>query len=264
MNTYGDYEQFKQLFHHLTGIQLDAYKRPQMERRLLSLCEKRQFATLAEYGEALKKDEVLLDECVDKVTINVSSFFRNYNRWQMLSKTILPLLNNNKTGLRIWSSASSTGEEPYTLAIMCDLAKRSLENGVIMASDIDEEALIQAKRGHYKPRGLKEVPEPIIKDYFEEEESGVIVKKHIRKMVNFTRIDLLNDAYPKRCDLIVCRNVLIYFTDEAKRKIFIKLSNALVTGGVLFVGSTEQIFKPEQYGLKAVAPFFYQKIELKK
>ncbi|WP_054711729.1 protein-glutamate O-methyltransferase CheR [Bacillus sp. JCM 19041] len=259
MNTYGDYEQFKQLFHHLTGIQLDAYKRPQMERRLLSLCEKRHFATLAEYGEALKRNEALLVECVDKVTINVSSFFRNYNRWQILSKTILPLLNKNQTGLRIWSSAGSTGEEPYTLAIMCDLAKRSLENGVIMASDIDEEAILQAEIGRYKSRAVKEVPESIIKDYFEEVESGVVVKKHIREMVKFSRIDLLNDAYPKRCDLIVCRNVLIYFTDQAKREIFIKLSNALVPGGVLFVGSTEQIFKPEQYGLKAVAPFFIKK-----
>lgn len=130
----------------------------------------------------------------------------------------------------------------------------------IIATDIDDKVLQSAQKGKYHERSLQEVPDQIKQKYFTKEDSSFYtVKDEVRKHIQFKKHNLLADPYEKQLDLIVCRNVLIYFTEEAKEEIYRKMSSSLKPNGVLFVGSTEQIFHPEKFGLTSADTFFYQK-----
>ncbi len=253
-----DYESFiRQIYNH-TGIDLSLYKEAQMKRRLTSLREKRGYSDFDTYFRALKKDDELFFEFLDRMTINVSEFYRNAQRWEVLEKDILPGLIKNKRRLKVWSAACSTGEEPYTLAMVLSKYFR-LNNIQILATDIDENVMMRAKKGVYPERSLKEVPEDIKKKYFKQEGNFYQVTDDIKQCVTFKKHNLLADQYDKQFDLIVCRNVLIYFTEEAKQNVYKHFSEALNDNGVLFVGSTEQIFNPQKFNLQPMETFFYQK-----
>ena len=112
----------------------------------------------------------------------------------------------------------------------------------------------------YPERALKEVPAPIVKQYFVNEGHFYQVKDEIKQTVTFKQQNLLEDRYDTGFDLIVCRNVMIYFTEEAKDQIYMNFSKSLKPGGILFVGSTEQIFNPAKYGFESEDTFFYRKI----
>jgi chemotaxis protein methyltransferase CheR len=128
-----------------------------------------------------------------------------------------------------------------------------------LATDIDAEALETAQKGIYGAAGLAKLPKGVKEAYFDLQDGQYAVKRKILRGVHYRQLDLLNDEYPKNCDLILCRNVLIYFTDEARERIYAKLSASLKEGGVLFVGSTEQVFSSGRYDLKGVHGFFYIK-----
>ncbi len=254
-----DFEQFKQRVKRHTGIDLNQYKQPQMKRRLTSLRQKRGFASFAAYYDALIKDPELLNEFMDRMTINVSEFFRNPERWQVLERKILPRLLQHRSPLKIWSAACSTGEEPYSLVMLLSRLM-PLEQIHVQATDIDQAAIDKAKQGIYVQRAVQHVPAHLLRTYFEHETGSYVLSEKIKSRVTFDRHNLLADPFPKGLDLILCRNVLIYFTEEAKRRLFQHFSQSLRNGGVLFVGSTEQIFYPETFGLEPEAPFFYRKL----
>ncbi|AGN36843.1 protein-glutamate O-methyltransferase CheR [Bacillus paralicheniformis] len=252
-----NYSFFVDKWKKITGVDLALYKEAQMKRRLTSLYEKKGYGDFREFALALEKNEALLQETLDRMTINVSEFYRNYKRWEVLEKTILPLLKPAKT-LKVWSAACSTGEEPYTLSMILSRQK-GLSDYQIIATDIDDKVLAKAKEGVYQERSLQEVPKEIKELYFTQDGNRFAVKDEIKKNIRFQKHNLLADAYEKDFDIIVCRNVLIYFTEEAKEKIYHKFSGSLKNNGVLFVGSTEQIFNPEKYGFQSTDTFFYQK-----
>ncbi|OEF99028.1 chemotaxis protein CheR [Vulcanibacillus modesticaldus] len=252
-----DYQQFIHNVKRKIGIDLSLYKENQMKRRLTSFREKRGFNDFQSFFKAIEKDEQLLNEFVDRITINVTEFFRNSNRWQVLAKKIIPNLPN-KSKIRCWSAACSTGEEPYTLSIILSHYFPELQFE-ILATDIDEIALKKANEGIFTERSLKEVPKEIIQKYFRRENGLYYLIPEVKKNIKFKKHDLLVDDFEKDFDLIVCRNVMIYFTEEAKHDLYYKFSDALKEKGVLFVGSTEQIFNPAQYKFKVVDNFFYQK-----
>ncbi|AUZ31090.1 chemotaxis protein methyltransferase [Bacillus licheniformis] len=252
-----NYSFFVDKWKKMTGVDLALYKEAQMKRRLMSLYEKKGYGDFREFALALEKNEALLQETLDRMTINVSEFYRNYKRWEVLEKTILPLLKPAKT-LKVWSAACSTGEEPYTLSMILSRQK-GLTDYQIIATDIDDKVLQKAKEGVYQERSLQEVPKEMKELYFTQDGNRFKVKDEIRKNIRFQKHNLLADPYEKDFDIIVCRNVLIYFTEEAKEKIYHKFSGSLKNKGVLFVGSTEQIFNPEKYGFQSTDTFFYQK-----
>ncbi|MGG1549613.1 protein-glutamate O-methyltransferase CheR [Bacillus paralicheniformis] len=252
-----NYSFFVDKWKKITGVDLALYKEAQMKRRLTSLYEKKGYGDFREFALALEKNEALLQETLDRMTINVSEFYRNYKRWEVLEKTIIPLLKPAKT-LKVWSAACSTGEEPYTLSMILSRQK-GLSDYQIIATDIDDKVLAKAKEGVYQERSLQEVPKEIKELYFTQDGNRFAVKDEIKKNIRFQKHNLLADAYEKDFDIIVCRNVLIYFTEEAKEKIYHKFSGSLKNNGVLFVGSTEQIFNPEKYGFQSTDTFFYQK-----
>ena len=255
------YERFIADMKQLTGIDLSLYKEEQMRRRLTALKNKYQAADFHEYFTLLKQDARLLDECLDRMTINVSSFFRNRKRWTYLEEHILPkLIEKRKGKLKIWSAACSTGEEPYTLAII--LSKfLPLTDFTILATDIDAKVLEKAQTGLYDERAFQECTKDEIKTHFTQEGKLYRITPRLKQPIRFKKHNLLSDPYERGFDLIVCRNVLIYFTDQAKEKIYASFSESIKPGGFLFVGSTEQIFHPHTFHLQSSATFFYQRMK---
>ncbi|RSD26500.1 CheR family methyltransferase [Mesobacillus subterraneus] len=253
-----DYENFISKIYQKTGINLALYKEAQMKRRLTSLYQKKGYSSFQEFFQALNNDQQLMNEFLDRMTINVSEFYRNAKRWEVLEKSILPELLRKNSNPKIWSAACSTGEEPYTLAMV--LSKQMpLSRVQIVATDIDENVIAKAKLGVYSERSLNEVPKEMVQKYFKQDGAYFAVADEIKKTVTFRKQNLLADNFGGPFDLIVCRNVLIYFTEDAKESIYRKFSGALRTGGILFVGSTEQIFNPATYDFETADTFFYRK-----
>ena len=232
------YEEFKIDVYKLTDINLDMYKERQMKRRIESLIQRKGFDGFESFYKGMKQDKGLLRTFVSYLTINVSQFYRNPAQWENFDKEIVPYLKKNYGNkITIWSAACSTGDEPYTLAMI--MAKHvPLSNINIIATDIDEDVLAFAKAGIYTGKSMEDLPE----------------------CVSFKKHNLLEDKYFDDVSLIVCRNVVIYFTNEAKNEVYAKFHNALAENGILFIGSTEQILKAKELGFDPIKTFFYKKI----
>ncbi|MFY0543062.1 CheR family methyltransferase [Brevibacillus sp. H7] len=252
-----DFQHFIDSVKKMTGIDLALYKEAQMKRRLTSLRLKRGYETFARYFEAISKNQELFYEFLDRMTINVSEFFRNPGRWEVLENKVLPRLAKQSPRLKCWSAACSTGEEPYTLSLI--LLRKKIEAS-LLATDIDEGALAKAKQGVYTDRSLQDCPTELVSKYFTKDSMSYRISDEVKQKVTFRKHNLLADSFDTNFDLIICRNVMIYFTEEAKHELYQKFSRALKPGGVLFVGSTEQIFQPGQYQFEAEDTFFYRKM----
>lgn len=258
MTIHMDYEKFKEEIFSLTTINLTLYKEKQMKRRIDSLIRKNNYEYYEDYVKALKENKALYNEFINYLTINVSEFYRNPEQWEVLERDVIPLLLQKSKTPRIWSSACSTGDEPYTLVMVLN-KYLPLNNIHILATDIDKTAMEKAKTGIYSSKSIENLPKPYLEKYFDIVGESYKVKDEIKNCVEFKQLNLLRDAYPAQCDLIVCRNVLIYFTEEAKNDIYVKFNNAMRQQGILFVGSTEQIIMSGKYGFKPMRTFFYQK-----
>ena len=255
-----DYEQFKSQVFNLTKIDFCSYKEKQMKRRIDALIAKNKYPGYSEYVEGLKKDSKLFEEFVNYLTINVSEFWRNPEQWDILEKNVLPdLIKKSGKTLKIWSAACSTGDEPYSLVMLLSRFM-PLSNIKIIATDIDKQVLEKAKAGLYNEKSLAGLPKDLKDKYFTKIGlSNYQISEDIKKCVDFKQHNLLRDAYPDNVDLIVCRNVLIYFTDEAKDEIYRKFNKSLKSGGYLFVGSTEQIINYKDMNYSSMKSFFYTK-----
>lgn len=256
-----NYEDFKKEILKITGIDLNAYKERQMKRRIDTLIARNKIDGYVNYVKAISSDEKLLDEFVNYLTINVSEFYRNPALWDTLEKVILPKLTGRfGSNLKIWSAACSTGDEPYTIAMI--LAKQMPLNKIhIYATDIDDQVLEKARLGVYGPNSLKGLPDEYKKKYFQQMgDKAFKISDDVKKCVEFKKHNLLKDKYPTGCHLIVCRNVMIYFTEEAKDEIYRKFHDSLVKGGCLFVGNTEQIMNYKDLGFAYDKLFFYDKL----
>lgn len=256
----GDYEKFKEKILQLTKIDLSCYKERQMKRRIDSLIMKAKIKNYDDYVEALKTNKALLEEFVAYLTINVSEFYRNPDQWQLMEKEVFPyLLNTFGNNIKIWSAACSTGDEPYTLVMV--LSKFVPLNRIqIVATDIDKQVLGKAQLGIYDSKSLKGLPAEYKNKFFSKiGDNSFQVSDEVKKCVKFSQHNLLKDPYPDKCDMIVCRNVMIYFTEEAKQVMYHKFNNSLKKDGILFVGSTEQIIGPATYNFSTYKSFFYKK-----
>lgn len=254
-----DYEQFKDAVYKLTGIELNCYKEKQMKRRIESLITRHKANGFEQFVDMLKNDKAIFQEFVNYLTINVSEFYRNPDQWEYMDKVVFPeLVQKFGANLKIWSAACSTGDEPYSLVMA--LSKHVPINNIkIHATDIDSQILEKAQAGLYNAKSIAGVPDEFKKKYFDTIADSFKIKQEIKEHVEFQKHNLLADAYPNNQHMIVCRNVLIYFTDEAKDKIFRDYFKALVPGGVLFIGSTEQIMNYEEIGYVRKNSFFYEK-----
>lgn len=254
-----DYEYFKKAVFDLTKIDLNAYKEKQMKRRIDTLIGKNKITGYENYVAALKKDVKLFEEFVNYLTINVSEFYRNPEQWQIMDKDIIPeMIQKFGKNLKIWSAACSTGDEPYSL-VMALSRHLPLEQIKIFATDLDKQVIAKAKTGLYSEKSIASVPDDLKRKYFTKIGPSYQISKDIKARVEFKEHNLLKDTYPTDCHLIVCRNVLIYFTEEAKEEVFRKFQKSLKSGGFLFIGSTEQIINYKEIGYTRKNSFFYGK-----
>ena len=259
MITMGDYEVFKSKIFQMTKIDLSCYKERQMKRRIDALITKRGITSYEAYVNALRTDAELMEEFVTYLTINVSEFYRNPEQWKVLENEIFPyLFERFGNTLKIWSAACSTGDEPYTLVML--LAKFiPLSRIKIIATDLDKQVLEKAQIGLYDEKSLKGLPKEFVQKYFTQIGSSYQIHDEVKRCVQFKQHNLLKDPYPSQCDLIVCRNVMIYFTEEAKKGMYHRFNDALKKDGMLFVGSTGQIIARADYGFTTYRSFFYKK-----
>ena len=256
-----DYEKFKEEIYKLTRINLHMYKETQMKRRIDAFIERNGFSGYQSFFQELTKKEELEKAFLNYLTINVSEFYRNPAQWRDFEENILPyLIATYGTKLRIWSAACSTGDEPYTLAMI--LSKHIPDKSFqIYATDIDEVALEKAAMGIYNKKSVVGLPEEFLHKYFVAcDKYCYQISDEMKACVQFKKQNLLEDAYLKNMHLIVCRNVVIYFTEEAKETVYKRFNESLASGGVLFIGSTEQIIRPKQYHFEQCRSFFYKKI----
>ncbi|MGP4105636.1 CheR family methyltransferase [Virgibacillus sp. L01] len=253
-----DYQYFIEKVKNKTGIDIFLYKERQMKRRLTSLSDKYGYSNLQSFYHGIEKDKKLMDIFLNHLTINVTEFFRNRKEWDTLENKLIPDIIKGQSKIKVWSAACSTGEEPYSLGIL--LSKYLEECKVsILATDLDQTILSQAKVGLYSEKSLKGLARDEIKNFIKSKNNYQIAT-NIKNMVSFKKHDLIADRYQSGYDIIVCRNVLIYLTEEAQAGIIQKFSQSLKIGGILFIGSTERISNPEQYGLESVSSFFFRKI----
>ena len=257
------YSYVKTTVRRLLKIDLSYYKDEQMKRRLDSWLVRNSMPNWNDYLKVITENPTELARFRDYLTINVTEFFRDPDRWHQLGSQILPALlkahtaRSSLAGLKTWSAGCSIGVEAYTMAMLLDETARYRKH-TVLATDLDRSALQKARaRGPY----TKEEGRNLLRQrYLDEREDGsFLVKESLFRMVEFREHDLLQDRYESGFDLIVCRNVVIYFTNEAKSSLYARFAAALRPGGVLFLGGTEIIPRPADYGLCSMAVSFYQK-----
>ncbi|MBE3577307.1 MAG: protein-glutamate O-methyltransferase CheR [Limnochordales bacterium] len=263
---------FAETVRELLGLDITAYNPRQLYRRLAGQLRRVGCTDLAAYAELVRQDRARAAELWTLLTINVSEFFRDPALWDTLGQRILPsLVDERRSVLRMWSAGCSIGAEAYSLAILATELALPLPFR-ILATDIDPDALAQAMSGRYRSHEMAGLSESRRRRFFRpvkvsvpgrggKETAEVVweVLPEIRERVRFRQHNLLADPYPTGMDLILCRNVVIYFTPKAKQQVQQRLAQSLRPGGVLFVGGTETLLQPAALGLEPIAPFFYRK-----
>jgi len=254
-----EYMTLKRIINRLTGIELDSYKQEQMRRRLDSFVQHRAYASNAIFCRELDRDPVLLQALTNMLTINVTEFFRDRSVFDQLRHVVLPELLSEKPSLRIWSAGCSRGCEAYTLAILLDeLDTRNTHS--ILATDVDENALAVAlQAGPYPTSEIKSVPSDYLGRYFRADGGTYHFTNQVRQRIQFRVQNLLADTFETGFDLIACRNVMIYFTPEARRVVTQKFLDSLRPGGLLLLGSTEALMPADSQGFENAGASLYRK-----
>lgn len=242
------------------NIQLNAYKEKQLRRRIQTIMRQAGAKTLEEYSTLIDSDTSIKKQFLDYITINVTEFFRNKDLFDNFEHLLITDLSKKFDSIAIWSAACSIGAEPYSLAMIVDRHNLPLRCN-ILATDIDDTILAKAKTGIFRDHELKNVSIQDKTKYFKEVDKTFVLDERIKNKVDFKKHDLILDTYQQGLHVIVCRNVTIYFKNEIKETIYSRMSQALVPGGLLFTGATETIYQPEQYGLKKISSFIYEKID---
>lgn len=240
-----------------TGIVLSENKREMVYRRLSRIVRERKFNSFTEYCQLLRKDpDSEVNYFINAITTNLTSFFREQHHFEFLQNKELPSLLKKKQNqkIRIWSSACSTGEEPYSIAMtLMDSMKDKISTWdvKILATDIDSNVLSKASTGVYTDKdGL--MPNNIKKRYFSrgtnQNSQRIKVNNSIKKLITFKQLNLLNDWPIKGpFDVIFCRNVIIYFDKETQQDLFSRFYQLLSPGGLLILGHSENLGQYQQY-----------------
>lgn len=251
---------FKEYLYNKSGVDLNLYKQSQMHRRVNYFLARNGIKNYEELLNRLAKDKDLYSKFMDYLTINVTEFFRTPEPFAELESVIIPIWQKqkHKSPLRIWSAGCSMGAEPYSVAMILDNCDVKTDYK-ILATDIDEQMLAKAG-GPYVGNELKNVPPDLLKKYFVKTDKGYVIIDRIKEKVVFKKHNLLSDNFIGIFDLILCRNVMIYFIEEAKDDLYEKFHHSLKEGGILFLGGTETINNFKKIGYKPIRPFFYQKV----
>ncbi len=244
------------------GLRLEAYKDKCVRRRIAVRMRACGVHTYADYQALLERTPREYERLRDALTINVTRFFRNAETWGVLRRDLLPtLLEGGRRDFRAWSAGCSSGEEPYTLAVLAaeclDRAGRSdaLERVWVDATDIDRVCLARARAAVYRRESLSELPPELLASYFEPTGADLRVIERVRCRVTLSELDLSRQRSMRQgYHLILCRNVVIYFDRSTQERLFQLFAEALAPGGYLILGKVETLFGPARERLQLVDP----------
>ena len=256
------FEMIGRILKNLKGFNLDIYKDKCIKRRIAIRVRATHCASAEAYCDYLLHHEEELDRLLKVLTIHVSQFFRNPATFEKLRNDVIPYLFSlchaeGRPELRCWSVGCAGGEEPYSLALLFaeSFAREMSRTPVrILATDVDDNVLSQARRGEFGEDRLGEVPSAMKQRWFSESAGKYVLAPEISAMVEFRQADLCNPDTFDTSDLILCRNVLIYFERPQQEKIISRFAEVLRPGGVLVLGKSETLFGDCRRRFRTVCP----------
>lgn len=255
-----DYEGFKRKVKDKVGLDLNSYKEQQMMRRINQLMQRYQAGNYEAFLALLDSDRAILQHFTDYLTINTSQFFRDVSVYRVLEKEILPSIKKGHD-TKIWSAGCSIGAEPYSLAMLMQELDPA-RNWRIVATDFDANILAKAKEGKYAENLLNHVPERFLTRHFQKDAAGqYFLDSKIKSLVQFRQQNLLTDRFETGCDLILCRNVFIYFTVATQEDLIHRFAQSLKPEGWFVIGCSEMIIDPARFGLQKIQPAIYRKLK---
>lgn len=254
------YQEFLRKVRLLTGLDLESYKERQMERRIRQLLQ-REKLDFGSFYARLAGSTAAKEDFLEYLTINTSAFFRDEHIYAYLADKAIGELLREHGRIKIWSAGCATGEEPYTLSIILHELGAG-HRAEILAGDIDPGVLEKAERGCYQPRQVQKVAPGLKRKYFDRREDCYYFRDRYKQMITFRRQNLLKElnvpAGPVQ--LILCRNVFIYFKAGVQEKLIEHFSALLPEGGYLVTGCTEMITRPQYFDLERKIPAIYRKV----
>lgn len=251
MLTDEEYIKFKELVYKESGIFFDSTNKVVLESRLNTFMREKNILKANDFYNLLISDDDLFKNFLDKVTTNLTKFFRIEGHFRILKNFVLPKILEKKglnTNIRIWSAGCSSGEEPYSIAIeSLEFMEHNNCSVKIFASDISLENLLIARQGRYKKERVSNVPEKYLRKYFNEIESNkeYVIKDNVKELVTFDYHNLMHTGPQRNMDIIFCRNVLIYFDATSQKLTVNRFYDILEDNGYLFLGHSESLFALE-------------------
>lgn len=252
-----DYEKLKRDINNRLGIDLNAYKEQQMRRRINQWLDRYDLTSYNGLIRKIDEDPEHRAKFVEYLTINTSNFFRDPSVFKVIEEQVLPAISKHNRP-RIWSAGASIGAEIYSIAIL--MKEYGFTSGQLFATDLDEVILRKAQEGVYLVNQITGMDKKYLDKYFLSQSDGTwAITESIKRQVSFKKHDLLKDPYERNFDLILCRNVFIYFTSETQARLIKNFVQSLKPNGYFIVGSAEQIMDPASFGLQRVSYCIYQK-----
>ncbi len=242
-----DFDQYRKLIYDESGITFSSTNRAILESRLRERLREKQISLVSDYYALLLRDKEELKLMLDSVTTNLTRFFRNQPHFDALEKYVIPEILKLKkekgdTKIRVWSAGCSTGEEPYTLAMIFRDKLPAPFTAEILASDISLKSLMVGKAGFYPESRIVGIPDAYLNRFFDRKNNGYQAKDEIMKMIRFDYHNLKNDSGQRNLDILFCRNVLIYFDEAAQKAVIDRFWDAMATKSYLFIGHSESLF----------------------
>ncbi|EID85852.1 Methylase of chemotaxis methyl-accepting protein [Treponema sp. JC4] len=244
-----DYELFRKVIYDESGITFSATNRSILDSRIKELLRKKNMSTPQEYYALITKSTEEMKEMLDAVTTNLTRFFRNQPHFDAFINYVIPNIieakkakNSFDKTIKIWSAGCSTGEEPYTLAMIMKEITPMGWDFQITASDISLKCLMTAQTGFYADNKIDGIPENYLQKYFTKVDGGYQVNKDLQAKIKFDYHNLKNDSGARNLDVVFCRNVLIYFDEPAQLKVIDNFWNSMAAHSYLYIGHSESLF----------------------
>lgn len=243
-----DYENFRKLIYDESGITFSPTNRSILDSRIKELLRLKQVASPAEYYAMVLKNPEELKVMLDSVTTNLTRFFRNQPHFDAFVNYVIPHIIEEKKAkgtdrtIKIWSAGCSTGEEPYTIAILMKEICPPDFKFQITASDISLKSLMVGQKGFYSTMKVDGIPDKYLEKYFTPVDGGYQVKKELMDTIHFDYHNLKNDSGARNLDVVFCRNVLIYFDEPAQLAVINRFYNSMGKHSYLYIGHSESLF----------------------
>lgn len=245
--TDSDFELFRKLIYDESGITFSATNRSILDSRIKELLHRKNLAAPKDYYNIIISDKEEMKVMLDSVTTNLTRFFRNQPHFDAFINYVIPHVMENKKSsmdktIRVWSAGCSTGEEPFTIAMILKEIVKPPYSFQVTASDISLKSLMVGQQGFYGDTKVDGIPADYLAKYFTKVDGGYQIKKEILDTVRFDYHNLKNDSGARNLDVIFCRNVLIYFDEPAQKAVVDRFYNSMAPQSYLYIGHSESLF----------------------